>query len=69
MAITSGYVICQQQDIYKIRDGVRGHGRQRVMAVTLSDVRRCRRAVLACGCKILVDWLPLREQPSAVVYV
>ncbi len=67
MTLPIGFVTCQEQDIFKIRDGVRGHGSQRVLGVTLGDVGHDRRAILECGCKIPVDWLALREQSSVVV--
>lgn len=50
-------VVCQQQDILKIRDGIPGHGIQKVRHV-------CRKkdVYLACGCHLPFSWLPKKEQ-------
>ena len=50
------YVNCQQQDIFKIRDGIRGHGPQRVTALRKGN------AQLSCGCSLPVSWMPEWEQ-------
>ena len=46
---------CQQQNIFKIRDGIAGHGRQEVVSVCRGRVR------LACGCSLPLNWLPRIE--------
>lgn len=53
-------VKCQQQDIFKIRGGIPGHGLQRP---TLRYQGPCSELVrLECGCSIPVRWLTLVEQ-------
>lgn len=58
-------VKCQQQCIFKIRDGVPGHGPQRV-------VRRLRyhgnseRVQLECGCTLPISWLKGFEQEGVL---
>ena len=52
---------CQQLDISKIRDGIKGHGLQAAIAV-----RRRRQGQqivsLACGCSLPVSYLPGKEK-------
>ena len=51
-------VECQQQCIFKIRDGIPGHGPQKVLHVHDSY------AYLACGCSIPISWLLGSEQEA-----
>ena len=51
---------CQQQDIFKIRDGIPGHGPQEVVNVCRGRVR------LACGCSLPLTWLPRVEREAAL---
>lgn len=50
-------VNCQQKDIFKIKDGIPGHGPQITLFRFLSD-----RVQLACGCSLPISWLPTAER-------
>ena len=52
---------CQQQDIFKIRDGIKEHGLQEV---TGEDNYKYRSIHLACGCNISFSYLPTSEQKA-----
>lgn len=56
-------VTCQQQDIYKIRDGVPGHGPQIVQSLMFHDRPKPSRPYvhLACGCFLPVSYMPRCE--------
>lgn len=51
---------CQQQDSFKIRDGVPGHGLQNVQGQTRHGDKRW--VDLACGCALPVSYLPTHER-------
>lgn len=53
-------VRCQQQDIFKIRDRIPGHGLQRPTLRYQGPNSELVR--LDCGCSIPVSWLTLIEQ-------
>ncbi len=66
---------CQQQCIFKIRDGVPGHGPQKVIR-RLRQYGSSERVQLECGCTLPVSWLKgaeqegvLRELPEPKYYV
>jgi hypothetical protein len=54
-------VKCQQQCIFKIRDGIPGHGPQKVLGQYRS-VWGSMCVALACGCSIPIMWLPKVER-------
>jgi hypothetical protein len=56
------YVECQQQDIFKIRDGMPGHGPQKVTGFFVG------RVILACGCTLPVSWLASWEQSAVLEF-
>jgi hypothetical protein len=56
------YVDCQQQDIFSIRDGVAGHGPQRVTGISGG------RVILACGCTLPISWLPSWERAAVLEF-
>ncbi len=51
---------CQQKDIFKIRDGIPGHGPQKAMFRFYSP--HGEHVKLECGCHLPVSWLKLVEQ-------
>lgn len=53
-------VKCQQQNIHKIRDGIPGHGPQRVLGRYKGISSE--RVQLECGCSLPVLWLPTHER-------
>lgn len=53
------FVRCQQKDTQAIREGIPGHGPQRITAVYQ------RRVHLECGCSLPISWLPIWEQRAA----
>ena len=53
-------VKCQQQNIFKLRDGIPGHGPQEVRHVAHG------RVYLACGCSIPLTWLPRVEREAVL---
>jgi hypothetical protein len=56
------YIGCQQQDIFKIRDGVPGHGPQKVTAIDRG------RVILECGCSLPISWLASWEQSAVLEF-
>lgn len=54
-------VKCQQQNILKIRDGIPGHGPQKVLR-RFKSWNSQERVALACGCSIPIAWLPKIER-------
>ena len=53
---------CQQQDIFKIRDKIPGHGPQKVKRRYRPIWQGSEHVFLACGCSLPIPWLPLKEQ-------
>lgn len=53
---------CQQQDSYKIRDGIPGHGMQDV--VDIDEAFGKKYILLGCGCSLPLSYLPGRERES-----
>lgn len=56
-----------QQNIFKIRDGIPGHGPQEA----LLRFKRCshsngERILLGCGCDIPITWLTKKEQTTVL---
>lgn len=56
-------VECQQQNIFKIRDGIPGHGPQRVVARFHPTNERVQ---LECGCSLPLSWLPNLERDDVL---
>ncbi len=55
-------VTCQQQNIFKIRDRISGHGPQPVLFYYRPLYSGPKHVKLACGCSLPVPWLPKKEQ-------
>jgi len=53
---------CQQQNIFKIRDKIPGHGPQKVLCRYHHLHNGIELVLLACGCSIPISWLLLKEQ-------
>ena len=58
-------IVCQQRDIFKIRDKIPGHGPQPVVCKFIHNGFEYVR--LKCKCSIPVSWLPRKEKPEALV--
>ena len=58
-------VKCQQQNIFKIRDKIPGHGFQEVLFRYYSDGNEY--IQLACGCTIPISWLLEKEQQAVLL--
>jgi hypothetical protein len=60
-------VKCQQQDIFKIRDGIPGHGNQKaLLRFKRHSHGNGERVLLGCGCDFPVTWLPTGEQTAVL---
>jgi hypothetical protein len=59
------YVRCQQKDTHKIREGIPGHGPQRVTSVYRRDGIH---AHLECGCSFPISWLPIWERNAVLEF-
>ncbi len=57
-------VECQQQDTFKIRDGIPGHGPQKVMFRFYSPHNEC--VKLECGCELPILWLKFVEREGVL---
>ncbi len=57
----STIVTCQQKCIFKIKDGIPGHGPQKVLRKYRHHSGR-EYVQLKCGCTLPVTWLPTLEQ-------
>jgi len=65
MKVAPLFVHCQQQDIHAIREGIPGHGSQRVTSVYRRGGVYIR---LECGCNLPITWLPAWEQAAIHEY-
>ena len=57
---------CQQQDIFKIRDHIPGHGLQAIEFTYRPLFSGSRYIKLACGCSIPILRLPKKEQDQVM---